>query len=406
MKLDNPIRLLLAFAARKSLGADRASLRWWRVLWDLATAVCFIGLLATPLTLMLLNSDQRFDPILEGRAAAPAPKWKLPEEQRSLRRRLSDGFRSYCAQTESYLADHLAFRDEALDAYHRSRLRGLTTSSLEMPTTSRAADSHVGFGKEGWLFYCGHRSIEGYRHNRPLTIAELERHRAQMQRNADLLRSCGIEYRVLIAPDKGTIYPEYLPDFIRSSGGPSRLDQLLEYMANHSDVRFVDVRPALLEAKKTRQIYFKTDTHWNDLGGQIACRLLLESLGHPNAAREVWSAYDIREGQLETDERRMLRRVVPSEIYWRLEPHQPRTAISHWGDGTAYKTINEAVPIGKCLVIHDSFFELVAPFFSEHFHEVRYRRGRDVRDSDLANWTPDVVIESFVERILNLNVLE
>jgi hypothetical protein len=43
-------------------------------------------------------------------------------------------------------------------------------------------------------------------------------------------------------------------------------------------VEVLDLRPALLAAKKTAPVYLKTDTHWNQLGAFIACENVIQTL--------------------------------------------------------------------------------------------------------------------------------
>ncbi len=61
-----------------------------------------------------------------------------------------------------------------------------------------------------------------------------------------------------------------------------RLDQLVAHLAQHSDLEFLDLRPALAAAKAAGDVYAATDTHWNDHGGFVAYRAILGRL------RERW----------------------------------------------------------------------------------------------------------------------
>src|SRR5207302_6354416 len=61
---------------------------------------------------------------------------------------------------------------------------------------------------------------------------------------------------------------------------PSKLDQLVAYMKAHSTVQVLDLRPALIEAKKAGVLFLKTDTHWNSLGAFIGCQQLADALSH------------------------------------------------------------------------------------------------------------------------------
>ena len=77
-------------------------------------------------------------------------------------------------------------------------------------------------------------------------------------------------YRIMIAPNKGTIYPEFLPDWAKPAIS-SPTDALINSI---SDTIYVDLRAPLLEAKKAYDaiLYCQTDTHWNSLGAMVGFR--------------------------------------------------------------------------------------------------------------------------------------
>ncbi len=85
------------------------------------------------------------------------------------------------------------------------------------------------------------------------------------------LRLKGVNtFRVMLGPDKNTIYPEYLPDWAQ----PAALSQTDALLASVSPGLYIDTRAALKAAKSrfAQSLYYKTDTHWNSLGAWIAFR--------------------------------------------------------------------------------------------------------------------------------------
>ena len=81
----------------------------------------------------------------------------------------------------------------------------------------------------------------------------------------------------ILVPDKSTVYPEHLPPSVTRVHPQSRLEQLLEYLSKHSDVPVVDLRRAMLAAKRQRSVYYRTDTHWNGWGEYVAYREIMEA---------------------------------------------------------------------------------------------------------------------------------
>jgi alginate O-acetyltransferase complex protein AlgJ len=149
-----------------------------------------------------------------------------------------------------------------------------------------AVVNEVIVGRDGWLFFSGDESIPKHR---GLECLSGERIRALASRLAALRAAAetrGGKFVFAIAPDKQSIYPEYLPAWMRRVGPCSVYDQAAR-AARESGVSVVDLRPGLLAAKANGdRVYHKTDTHWNDKGASIAAAQILANAGismNPNA---------------------------------------------------------------------------------------------------------------------------
>jgi hypothetical protein len=131
-------------------------------------------------------------------------------------------------------------------------------------------------GTEGWLFYTGPVSDKLLdRHVRgrdPFSQDELERWRRLLLDRTRHFQSIGAKYVFVIAPNKESVYPEYLPGWIGPRLGPSRLDQLLAHLKSVPEVTVIDLRSALIADKVAAALYYRTDTHWNTRGAYSAYR--------------------------------------------------------------------------------------------------------------------------------------
>lgn len=78
------------------------------------------------------------------------------------------------------------------------------------------------------------------------------------------LRHHGIlNFYILSIPNKANVYPEYMPDTVVREDSTSKTDLLMKYLSKNTDLNVVDAKPDLLKAKKKNQVYYKTDTHYN-----------------------------------------------------------------------------------------------------------------------------------------------
>ena len=154
-----------------------------------------------------------------------------------------------------------------------------------------ASNDKVLLGKQGW-FYMGKYfdSIEYARHQRPFSEHELQSWKQILERRRDALRKRGIHYIFAVAPNKESIYPEYLPGWYTRVTRQSRLDQLLQYMREHSDVKIIDLRTPLLAAKKSTPLFYKTDSHWNAYGACAGCESIIAAVRESELAKARYRA--------------------------------------------------------------------------------------------------------------------
>jgi alginate O-acetyltransferase complex protein AlgJ len=165
---------------------------------------------------------------------------------------------------ERYVVDNFGFRPYLIRGYSVLKLTLLGVS----PVPS------VILGKDSWLFYNSEALADGntindFRGTIPLSQAELIKLQRRLEENQRALAEENVGYLVVIVPNKSTIYSEYMPDNIKTFRHTKRLDQLLDHMRRHSEVKILDLREALFRAKREHPVYWKTDSHWNSYGAYI-----------------------------------------------------------------------------------------------------------------------------------------
>jgi hypothetical protein len=170
--------------------------------------------------------------------------------------------------TEAAIADRFGGRDALIALHHFAKTVIFGVSPVP----------NVLIGRDGWLFFLGEdgKSIDrDYRGVIPYPPDEPMRVAAELKRRHDYLAARGIAYVVAIVPDKSTIYPEYLPSWVTHVQGGTGLDRFYSALHEYPDLKVLDLRPALIEAKARERQYFKTDSHWNYLGATTGYELLI-----------------------------------------------------------------------------------------------------------------------------------
>jgi hypothetical protein len=311
-------------------------------------------------------------------------------------------WRRFVVHYREYFNDHFGLRALLVRIHARIWVAWLNS----------APNERILLGREGWLYL--NRSdlgIESTRVAAPFTPQDLERWRQVLERRRDVLGQRGITYLFTVAPDKSTIYPEYLPPSVTRLNPQSRLEQLLEYLRRHSDVTAVDLRPPLLAAKRERPVYYQTDTHWNKWGAYVAYREIMAALPrrYPGLEAKPASRFSIER----------LAKKISGDLadmgglggYLReddilLTPRSPgisRTVSSQSGRSGEIESCATESPdpdAPRLVMLHDSFGDNLQPLLAEHFRRATFFRTPKVSLQVLDREKPDLVIQQIVERSL------
>lgn len=176
--------------------------------------------------------------------------------------------KKFMAGWEAYFNDHFGFR-RCLVMWHNKM-----AWSLFQDKNSRS----VLEGEDGWFYITEPWMIEHFRGAIQFTDADLQAWQKLLEHRRDWLAARGIKFLFVVAPDKQSVYPEHLPEWLKHLGGRTKMDQFYDYMKKHSTVEVLDVRPAVIAGKKTAPTYFKTDTHWNQFGSFLACEEIVRRM--------------------------------------------------------------------------------------------------------------------------------
>jgi hypothetical protein len=319
---------------------------------------------------------------------------------------------------EAFVDDRFGFRSSLIRYHNLVSVELLRTSPVD----------HVLLGKEGWLFLRlpvdepgPDGLIRHYQGVKRFTPAKLRAWTRTLRRRSDELQRRGVRYLFAVAPDKHSIYPEYLPDTVRVRS-PTAVDQLLPSLERAGVMR-VDLRPALRASKAAGDVYWRTGTHWNDLGAKIADDEIVNALRpfFPDLNPLPLTSYEVT---WSVGEGRGLARMLHLQDRYRepyphlLATRPPKatrvdsdtllravaddaqlTAVYRNTPWVVFETGDHALP--SAVIVNDSFGIALAPYLSEHFERsvfVHRIVTPELRLALIEREKPDVVIEEIVER--------
>jgi alginate O-acetyltransferase complex protein AlgJ len=352
-----------------------------------------IGLFGVFLLLPLLDLAFHLDPTSpqsENRVLAPLP----PPPAGVV------GVKKFLTGWEAYFGDHFGCR-RVLIMWH---------NKLKWSLFKEKSVRNVLVGSEGWMFYSANQMIEHYRGALQFTPAELDGWQQLLERRRDWLARRGIGYLFVIAPDKQSVYSEFLPAWLKDLGGRTTVDQFLAHMKAHSTVEVLDLRPVLLAAKKSQPVYQKTDTHWNQLGAFFACEDVIRALAEHQmprlacislAAFSISNGYapggDLARGMGVSMAESQAPQLVPKPELPALETYIP--VGEHIKDMAFAKNPHGS---GLAMVYHDSFGRYWVPFLGYQFAEADFFWQYHLDGQIINRQKPVVVVTEMLERFFNV----
>jgi len=330
----------------------------------------------------------------------------LANEKRRLARlefpRSLEQWENFPKKFDAFFGDNFGFRAALI------RL----DSKVSLAFMGRLPSDRVIAGKGDWLFFAGEHSIELYQNALPLSSSDLDVMKERIEGRRDRLAAKGIGYEVVIAPDKHTIYPEFMLDRYRPKPRPSQYSQTME-MAQKAGLPVVDLRPTLLAAKADGQIYLRDDTHWNDKGAALAMGPILAAMAPKfHFAATAPTDKDFAQEKLPTGDLALMALIDRQETAPVLKadslPCKYQVIDKNWDVAKRKFATRTRCPgaKGKILFLHDSFGDSLEPFVAARFGEMVsfWQRPTDEQFDELvAKEKPDFVLEERVERNLSSN---
>ncbi len=318
-------------------------------------AAAFLAMIAVPLVAYVLGVRA---PATENRAQTPTPSLgAVARLDETALARLSDHL------TETLPGRQAAVRVDAM---------------VDRYVFGQSPNTDVLLGEDGWLFLAKSVDVPCR------TDAEVRFLRAELERAHDLVARTGRDLRVIVPPNKATVYPEQLGRSTRvAECGFALSDAYRDQLEQDPPAGYLplwDRIDALRRRVADHPIYLPTDTHWTTEGSVEMVERIVESfdpslldgveavsgrslpyvgdlarlIGLPD--EEVEELLDLRRPGVDWELKR------PSGVDW-LPAATPEMEAS-----VLQATGGDVVP-GRTVMVHDSFAYLsraqMAPFFAD-----------------------------------------
>lgn len=328
-------------------------------------------------------------------------------------------FEQIPGQFEAYYNDHVPFKNLFVKMKTRLDLKLLGQSSL----------STVTVGKENWMFYTssteGEDALADYQRGNLYTEEQESALIESIRTAKEEIEGRGMRFFLFEAPNKETVYGEYMPDGVKQYSEVSRLDVVVPKL-QALGFSVYDLKPAMQEAKKeleekrasgaepgkefgeasgadagVQYLYYKYDTHWNQIGAFAGSQAMAEIL---TGTSVPFAEVSFRpKTNCSGDMARMLNLAseYSDDWIWELEGYLPEIT-AECVEGTPageFSVFESNSPNEKTLLlVGDSFSQALKPYLAKCYRKSVFVTIETYEKSVLDRYPADDFVYLTVER--------
>ena len=306
---------------------------------------------------------------------------------------------SFSEEYESYFNDHVPFRNITIN----------TNSKIKYFCFHDSPNNNVVIGKNNSR-YLKKDEIDSYKkinvYNEKTLTAAADYFNVVSKYCADN----GAELLIFIPPDKASIYPENVPDYVKVLNNPkNRAEVFSEYINKNTNVKVIYPKSALLEAKAMldEDVYYTYDSHWNHVGAYIGTKALVKEMGVT-----LPDLSDVTLSQNNTINYSLagmlgIKDIMTNEEDYEISGYNDLSDpyIEYIDDGIGNNVITTSVTPKsdkKVLLLRDSFFTAMEPYVSSCFKSIHAPHYNLCYSPEMIKEeSPDYVVIEIVERALD-----
>ncbi|MBF0551900.1 MAG: hypothetical protein HQK60_15365 [Deltaproteobacteria bacterium] len=201
------------------------------------------------------------------------PKVKMPEGN-VIAKLYSEG-RQYAHKYGNYFDDNYGFRDILI------RLKNQLDYSVF------GLSDNLILGKDGWMEYRDVIEKELIANERMNDAHRASLENRLLRLNA-FLADNGITLILVPTPRKFSIHPEHFPNIKVIRPDKTAFDRLIDFFYHHPEIHFIDAEKVLNGIKEKYPVFYKTDTHWNQIAAFCVARELVNKIATISGKKLTW----------------------------------------------------------------------------------------------------------------------
>lgn len=293
----------------------------------------------------------------------------------------------YFEQLSSYFDTHFAYRPEIITM----------DATIQSQVFSRSNLDSVIVGKDSYLYY--YSTLNDYLGADTMSDREMNAVIHNLEIINNYAKSDGVEFLFTIAPNKSTLYPEFMPYYYSHKVSDTHNRDLFNKAIKNTDINYVNLFE--LFENQDEVLYFKRDSHWNDKGALLAYNEIMDTL---SKSHDDYSTADVQK-----------RKDFVGDLSKMLYPTSDAAEYNYYygaQDSYSYvtdtKSVEEAIittknenASGSLYMYRDSFGNSLLPFFASAYENATFTKAFPmILPYDLDMYTPDTFVMEIAERNL------
>lgn len=307
----------------------------------------------------------------------------------SMPKLFDNGFNEeFPSQFDDYFSDNFGLRSHFISA----------NSWIYKNLLADSPNEKIIVGKKGYLFFDS--TMDDYLGENILSKQEIGKTTENLLELQNYVQGYGGTFVLLIAPNKNSIYPEYMPkNYVMSED--NNYSNLLSAV-NAAGINSIDMKEIFEAEKGNVDLYHKLDTHWNNIGAWIAYSEVMDRAG------VSYSQFENPKFTLEQNYSGDLEK-INMPIGYRLDYQYTMDFEKNY---TTRKTIvsprqmniitTSEVNDSSILIFRDSFGDALYPFFVNSFGSAYLTTVVPYDIEYIALNQPDIVVIEITERNIDL----
>jgi alginate O-acetyltransferase complex protein AlgJ len=277
-------------------------------------------------------------------------------------------------------------------------------------------------GKDGWLFlYGGANEVHRYYTDQHFfNSKKMDEWKNLLLNRKSEMKKLDIEYLHVLAPEKISVYPEFLDSNFKTTS----LNPISKIFSKYNDeLNHFVVNPIPYFNKIKNEgnlLYWKTDTHWTFFGAVAAFQLILSKLNlelppyfsqisslSSKLQLDLGSKLATKPKELYTtvNFNKHAKRVYANELVKINESNIDNKIDFHVGCNVYFENSNQHAIQKSVIIFGDSFSEyrphLLTGLFAESFKEVHFVWSTSIDYKYIKRIKPNIVISEIAERFMN-----